>query len=75
MPRGIAVMLLTGFEPFTTGQGLVLTHNPTADIVLRVAENTWQASTVAGTLMTAGGLSVAKKAYTGGMLLVEADTE
>lgn len=31
-------MLLTGFEPFTTGQGLVLDHNPTADIVRRVAE-------------------------------------
>jgi pyroglutamyl-peptidase len=32
------VILLTGFEPFTTGQGLVLDHNPTADIVQRVAE-------------------------------------
>jgi pyroglutamyl-peptidase len=30
-------MLLTGFEPFTTGQGLKLEHNPTADIVQRVA--------------------------------------
>jgi len=26
------MFLITGFEPFTTGQGLVLTHNPTADI-------------------------------------------
>jgi pyroglutamyl-peptidase len=32
------MVLITGFEPFTTGQGLVLTHNPTADIVARVAE-------------------------------------
>ena len=31
------MVLLTGFEPFTTGQGLALTHNPTADIVQRVA--------------------------------------
>ncbi len=31
-------VLLTGFEPFTTGQGLELTHNPTADIALRVAD-------------------------------------
>ena len=30
-------VLLTGFEPFTTGQGLKLDHNPTADIVRRVA--------------------------------------
>jgi len=33
------VILLTGFEPFTTGQGLVLSHNPTADIVARVTSN------------------------------------
>ena len=26
------MILLTGFEPFTTGQGLKLTHNPTGDI-------------------------------------------
>ena len=32
------MILLTGFEPFTTGEGLTLTHNPTADIVARVAE-------------------------------------
>ena len=32
------MILVTGFEPFTTGQGLVLTHNPTADIATRVAE-------------------------------------
>jgi pyroglutamyl-peptidase len=32
------MILLTGFEPFTTGEGLILTHNPTADIVARVAE-------------------------------------
>jgi pyroglutamyl-peptidase len=32
------MILFTGFEPFTTGQGLVLTHNPTADIAQRVAE-------------------------------------
>ena len=38
-------MLLTGFEPFTTGQGLVLTHNPTADIVQRVAERTPEVAT------------------------------
>jgi pyroglutamyl-peptidase len=31
------MILFTGFEPFTTGQGLVLTHNPTADIAERVA--------------------------------------
>ena len=31
------MILLTGFEPFTTGQGLVLSHNPTADIAVRVA--------------------------------------
>ena len=30
-------MLLTGFEPFTSGQGLVLDDNPTAHIVGRVA--------------------------------------
>jgi len=29
--------LITGFEPFTTGQGLVLEHNPTADIAAQVA--------------------------------------
>jgi pyroglutamyl-peptidase len=33
----MTTVLLTGFEPFTTGQGLALTHNPTADIVERVA--------------------------------------
>ena len=32
------MILLTGFEPFTTGQGLELSHNPTADIVRRVSE-------------------------------------
>ena len=32
------MILLTGFEPFTTGQGLVLDHNPTSDIVKRVAD-------------------------------------
>ncbi len=32
------MILFTGFEPFTTGQGLVLEHNPTADIAERVAE-------------------------------------
>jgi pyroglutamyl-peptidase len=31
------MVLLTGFEPFTTGQGLKLTHNPTADIATNVA--------------------------------------
>ena len=31
------MILLTGFEPFTTGQGRVLEHNPTAEIVSRVA--------------------------------------
>ena len=30
-------VLLTGFEPFTTGQGLILNNNPTAQIVQRVA--------------------------------------
>ena len=29
--------MITGFEPFTTGQGLVLEHNPTADIAAAVA--------------------------------------
>ena len=29
--------LITGFEPFTTGQGLVLDHNPTAQIAAQVA--------------------------------------
>jgi len=33
----VTSVLLTGFEAFTTGQGLALTHNPTADIVERVA--------------------------------------
>ncbi len=28
--------LVTGFEPFTTGQGLMLTHNPTGDIAQRI---------------------------------------
>ena len=28
--------LLTGFEPFTTGLGLTLEHNPTADIAVRI---------------------------------------
>ena len=32
------MVLITGFEPFTTGQGVTLTHNPTADIVRRVGE-------------------------------------
>jgi len=32
------MILFTGFEPFTTGQGLMLTHNPTADIAQRVAQ-------------------------------------
>ncbi len=31
------MMLITGFEPFTTGQGLRLDHNPTSDIAHRVA--------------------------------------
>ena len=31
------MILLTGFEPFTTGQGLELTHNPTAEIAMSVA--------------------------------------
>jgi len=30
------MLLLTGFEPFTTGQGLTLKHNPTADIARRL---------------------------------------
>jgi pyroglutamyl-peptidase len=30
-------MLITGFEPFTTGQGVILSHNPTAGIAERVA--------------------------------------
>ena len=37
------MILLTGFEPFTTGQGLVLTENPTADIVKGVASR-WPAA-------------------------------
>jgi pyroglutamyl-peptidase len=32
------MILLTGFEPFTTQQGLELTHNPTADIAIDVAD-------------------------------------
>ncbi len=31
------MLLLTGFVPFTTGQGLKLTHNPTGDIALNLA--------------------------------------
>lgn len=31
------MVLLTGFEPFTTGQGLVLTDNPTGEIVTSVS--------------------------------------
>jgi len=39
--EGARVMrLITGFEPFTTGQGLVLEHNPTADIARNVARAT-----------------------------------
>ena len=34
------MVLLTGFEPFTTGQGLSLSHNPTADITRTVADET-----------------------------------
>jgi pyroglutamyl-peptidase len=34
------VVLLTGFEPFTTGRGLSLSHNPTADIALAVGSET-----------------------------------
>ena len=34
------MVLLTGFEPFTTGRGLSLSHNPTADIALSVASET-----------------------------------
>jgi pyroglutamyl-peptidase len=33
------MLLLTGFEPFTTGEGIKLDHNPTADIVGRVASS------------------------------------
>lgn len=33
----MTVQMITGFEPFTTGQGLVLDHNPTADIAAAVA--------------------------------------
>ena len=33
----VRMILFTGFEPFTTGQGLVLDHNPTAGIAERVA--------------------------------------
>ena len=33
------MVLVTGFEPFTTGQGLTLEHNPTADICRQVAAN------------------------------------
>ncbi len=33
MPR----FLITGFEPFTTGQGLVLTHNPTGNWAKEIA--------------------------------------
>jgi|TARA_Y100000310_G_scaffold114943_1_gene113490 pyroglutamyl-peptidase len=32
------MLLITGFRPFTTGLGLKLDHNPTADIARRVAE-------------------------------------
>ena len=31
------MILVTGFEPFTTGQGLKLDHNPTGDIAMAVA--------------------------------------
>ena len=31
------MLLLTGFEPFTTGEGLTLDHNPTASIATNVA--------------------------------------
>ena len=31
------MVLVTGFEPFTTGKGLRLTHNPTADVACAVA--------------------------------------
>ena len=30
------MILVTGFEPFTTGQGLKLKHNPTGDIAMAV---------------------------------------
>ena len=33
------MILVTGFEPFTTGQGLVLEHNPTAGIAEGVAQS------------------------------------
>jgi len=32
------MILVTGFEPFTTGQGLKLVHNPTADIAMATAD-------------------------------------
>lgn len=32
------MFLVTGFEPFTTGEGLVLDHNPTAEMALRLAD-------------------------------------
>ena len=32
------MLLLTGFEPFTTGEGLRLTVNPTAEIVTNIAQ-------------------------------------
>ena len=34
----VATQFITGFEPFTTGQGLILDHNPTAGIAAQVAE-------------------------------------
>ena len=37
-PSGCHI-LLTGFEPFTTGHGLTLDHNPTADIVENVGRS------------------------------------
>ena len=33
------MLLLTGFVPFTTGQGLKLTHNPTGDIALSLGSS------------------------------------
>jgi len=33
------MVLVTGFEPFTTGRGLELSHNPTADIALSIAKH------------------------------------
>ena len=33
------MLLLTGFEPFTTGQGLRLTHNPTGDIAKAIGRS------------------------------------